>query len=292
MRRNFIELFIEYLNSEVNASRNTVYSYELDLNEFFKFVGSVEEVTEEHIKAYLASLNDREYKTSSVRRKLSALKQFFNFLYREELIARNPMDFIRHPKYRRPLPKIIGEDAIKKMREATNLFEYPYNLRADLIMCLLYGSGLRVSELIAIKQKSIVNGKFIRIFGKGSKERIVPISSQVIPIAQEWTRANASSVWMFPSSDPSKHITRQRVFQILKKVAAFSGIDVTKISPHVLRHAFATHILDNGADLMSVKKLLGHSEIATTEIYTHVSTKRLRESVQKFHPLSKKRENG
>lgn len=288
--QKFIELFIEYLNSEMNASRNTVYSYKLDLSEFFKFIGSINEIKENDINAYLTLLNERQYKTSSVKRKLSTLKQFFKFLHREELINKNPMDFIRQPKYHRPLPKIVSEDTIKKMRDATNSYEYPYNLRADLILCLLYGSGLRVSELIAIKQKSIVNGKFIRILGKGSKERIIPISTKIIPIADEWTANCANSVWMFPSANPNKHITRQRVFQILKEVAAFSGTDVTKISPHVLRHAFATHILDNGADLMSVKKLLGHKEIATTEIYTHVTTKRLKESVKKFHPLSEKKQ--
>lgn len=287
MLQNFIELFVEYLKSEGNASKNTVDSYIMDLNDFFNFVGTATEIDEENIKSYLFLLNEKQFKSSTIKRRLSTLRQFFKFLYREELIQKDPTEFIKQPKYRRPLPKIVSEEIIESLRNSTHFFEYPYNLRADLILCLLYGSGLRVSELISIKQKSIIDGKFIRILGKGSKERIIPISSKVVPIANKWILHCKNSVWMFPSIDFTRHITRQRVFQILKNIAIFSGIDTQKISPHVLRHAFATHILDNGADLISVKKMLGHQEISTTEIYTHVTTKKLKEVVKKLHPLAK-----
>jgi integrase/recombinase XerD len=129
--------------------------------------------------------------------------------------------------------------------------------------------------------------RFIRVFGKGGKERIIPLANKVLALAEEWKSVCPKSVWLFPSTNPAKHITRQRVFQILKNVAALSGLDVRKVSPHVLRHAFATHVLDNGADLLSVKKLLGHKDISSTEIYTHVTRKKLKEVLEKYHPISR-----
>jgi integrase/recombinase XerD len=286
---NFVELFVEYLRSERNASKNTVCSYVYDLSDFAAFIDLKNPIEEQDIIRYLSKLKENNFQTSSVKRKLSALRQFFKFLRLEKLIANDPMKFIRQPKCERPLPKIISEDTVKKLQNATNFLKYEEKMRADLMLYLLYGSGLRVSELISIKRNSIVDSKFIRIFGKGSKERIVPLASRVLSLMQEWDGVCGKSVWVFPSVNPAKHITRQRVFQILKQIAAFSGIDPTKISPHVLRHAFATHILDNGADLLSVKKMLGHRDIATTEIYTHVATKKLKEVIEKYHPLAVKK---
>lgn len=292
MLHQYIELFVEYLKSERNVADNTVQSYIMDLVDFCEFVNLDKEVSEENIKDYLANLDERKLKTSSVKRKLSALKQFFKFLYREELITQDPTRFIHQPKSRRPLPKIVSEEVIEKLQEAILTLPYPEDIRAELILLILYGSGLRVSELISLKRNAIVESKFIRVFGKGSKERIVPISPRVVSLIPEWiVNCKEETMWLFPSISPDKHITRQRVFQILKNIAEISGLDVTKISPHVLRHAFATHILDNGADLLSVKKMLGHQDISTTEIYTHVTSKRLREIVNKFHPLAQKQKN-
>lgn len=291
MSQNFIELFVEYLKSERNASLNTVQSYILDLKDFCYLFDCTKKISEQDINIYLSKLNERELKTSSIKRKLSVLKQFFKFLYREELINYDPLQFIHQPKHKRPLPKIVDENVVTKLQYATRLFEYPENLRLELMLYLLYGSGLRVSELIALKRNAIIDSKFIRIFGKGSKERIVPIASKVLPLAQEWTHVCKDSHWLFPSVNNNKHITRQRVFQLLKQLAMFAGVEVKSISPHVLRHAFATHILDNGADLLSVKKMLGHQEISTTEIYTHVTRKKLKEVVNKYHPLSSKKYN-
>jgi integrase/recombinase XerD len=284
---NFIELFMEYLSSERNASRNTILSYLSDLSDLANAMDLNSPPQEQDIIQYLSKIQKKQCKASTIRRKLSAMRQFFKFLYQEELISSNPMTFIRQPKYKRPLPKIISEETVIKLQNATNFLEYKEKIRVDLILYLLYGSGLRVSELIAIKYNAVVDSKFIRIFGKGSKERIVPLAYKVLSLMEEWKNVSEKSTWVFPSRNPSKHITRQRVFQILKHVAAVSGIDTTKISPHVLRHAFATHILDNGADLLSVKKMLGHQDIATTEIYTHVTKKRLKEIIQKHHPLAK-----
>ncbi|MDR1333674.1 MAG: tyrosine recombinase [Holosporaceae bacterium] len=284
---DFLEIFVEHLRSERNSSKNTVESYVLDLLDFGNFVKTdASSVTENDVVDYLSYLREKQFRTSSVKRKLSALRQFFKFLYEEEIISNNPMNFIHQPKHTRPLPKIISEEMVTKLQNATNFFSYEDKVRADLMLYLLYGSGLRVSELISLKQNSIVNAQFVRIFGKGSRERIVPLAHRVLSLVEEWKMVCPKSVWLFPSVNSEKHITRQRVFQILKQIAAFSGVDPTKVSPHVLRHAFATHILDNGADLLSVKKMLGHQDISTTEIYTHVSRKKLKEIVSKCHPLS------
>ncbi|MDR2794885.1 MAG: tyrosine recombinase [Holosporaceae bacterium] len=292
LERNFMELFVEYLKSEKNASHNTVQSYVLDLEEFYRYLASqsisVAVLEPKNIVTYLAILDEKNLKTSSIRRKLSSLQQFFKFLCREELLNDNPMEFITQPKCKRPLPKIVDEETVLRLKNSTDQLKYEEKLRANLILYLLYGSGLRVSELISVKKNSIVESKFLRVMGKGSKERIVPIASVVVPLLEEWTAVCPESVWIFPSSpDPAKHITRQRIFQILKEIAALSGVDTKKISPHVLRHAFATHILDNGADLLSLKKMLGHKDITTTEIYTHVSRKKLKEIIEKFHPIAK-----
>ncbi len=284
-----VELFLEYLRSEKNASYNTVQSYFLDLKDFFHKIKN-EELSEQSINAYLSELDKKHLQVSSVKRKLSALRQFTNFLCREEMLQSNPMEHIHQPKYRRPLPKIVSKATIQKLMDATDTLEYDEKIRADLILYLLYGSGLRVSEVISLKKNAILSVRFIKIFGKGAKERTVPLAKQTFEIAQGWLDVCPESPWLFPSSNPSKHITRQRIFQILKQLARVSGIDATKISPHVLRHAFATHILDNGADLLSIKKMLGHKDITTTEIYTHVATRKLEQVVQKYHPLQKNRE--
>jgi integrase/recombinase XerD len=261
----------------------------LDLLDFAHSTNPDTDVQEEDIILYLSKLKERRFQISSVKRKLSALKQFFKFLYQEDLIANDPMKFIHQPKQGRVLPKIIDEETVVKLQNATSFLKYEEKIRADLILYLLYGSGLRVSELIAIRRNALVDSKFVRIYGKGGKERVVPLSRRVSILMEEWKSISPESAWVFPSVNPSKHITRQRVFQILKQIAAISGVDATKISPHVLRHAFATHILDNGADLLSVKKMLGHKDISTTEIYTHVTRKKLREVIKKYHPLSNER---
>lgn len=291
MNRQYIELFTDYLRSEKNSSENTVQSYLLDLQDFFGYLAAnftESKISEAHIIGYLTLLKEKEFRTSTVKRKMSALRQFFKFLVAENLIENDPMTFIRQPKYRRALPKILDEDMVEKLRNSTELLPEHEKIRCDLILYLLYGSGLRVSELISLKTNSFIENKFVRIVGKGGRERIVPIAHQVTQILSNWLDIKPESVWVFPSVNLEKHITRQRVFQIIKQCASLSGIDIAKVSPHVLRHAFATHILDHGANLLSVKKMLGHQDISTTEIYTHVSRSRLKEVVNKCHPLGSK----
>lgn len=284
----YLELFLEFLKSEKNLSSSSIQSYLTDLKDFSKKVNLDSEITESEITNYIDDLHSKGFKSVSITRKVSALRQFFLFLVTEGLINKNPMTFIKQAKNRRTLPKIVSEDMIKSLKESISLFPQEDQIRVELILYLLYGSGLRVSELISLKTNSFVENKFIRILGKGRKERIVPIAHQVLCLLEKWNKIKPESIWLFPSINPQKHITRQRIFQLLKQLASFSGIDQTKISPHVLRHAFATHILDHGADLLSVKKMLGHESISTTEIYTHVSRNRLKKVINQFHPLAKK----
>ena len=284
----YLELFLEFLKSERNVSKNTVQSYFLDLQNFLDHVDVDSEVKEDKIVDYLEVLKNKNFQVSTVKRKISALRQFFRFLVAEDLIKRNPMTFIRQPKSCRALPKILSEDSVKKLLEVTSTLPLGERVRADLILYLLYGSGLRVSELISLKINSFTENKFIRIFGKGRKERIVPISHKVIGLLNQWNEIKPFSIWLFPSKNPEKHITRQRIFQLIKQIAVMSGVNPEKVSPHVLRHAFATHILDHGANLLSVKKILGHESISTTEIYTHVSRSKLKEIMNEYHPLSEK----
>jgi integrase/recombinase XerD len=289
LMNNLVELFVEHLKSERNSAKNTVESYVFDLNDFCDHVDISGEVKESDVVAYLEKLNAKQLRTSSIKRKLSALRQFFKFLYQEQLIEADPTIFIQQPKHRRPFPRVIGEDAVLKLQNATLQFgSRADQVRAQLILYLLYGSGLRVSELTTLKRNLIVDSKFIRILGKGSKERIIPFTRNLLPLLEEWNSLGEASIWMFPGPKPSKHITRQRIFQILKQLAAFAKLDPRKISPHVLRHAFATHLLENGADLISLKKMLGHQDISTTEIYTHVSYKKLKKIMETHHPLARK----
>lgn len=281
----YLELFIEFLKSERNLGSSTIQSYLTDLKDFSSKVDLDSEITETDITKYIDELKEKGFQSVSITRKVSALRQFFQFLVTEELITKNPMTFIKQAKNRRTLPKIVSEDAVTRLKEAISLFPEEEQTRLELILYLLYGSGLRVTELVSLKANAFIDNKFIRILGKGKKERIVPIAHHVLILLDQWKQIKPESIWLFPSINTEKHITRQRVFQLLKKLASLSGIDPTKISPHVLRHAFATHVLDHGADLLSVKKMLGHESISTTEIYTHVSRSRLRKVVNKYHPL-------
>lgn len=285
----YIEMFIEHLRSELNSSENTIASYLFDLKDFENFIKDKSDITEEDIKAYLKNLNYRGLKTTTIKRHLDALHHYFKFLYDEEIITKDPTEFIHRPKPERPLPKIISEDATRKLIEATEFLDGLDSTRGKLILYLLYGSGLRVSELISLKYSNFIGERFIRIVGKGSKERTIPMTSNITELLSFWRENSPQSIWLFPSRNPQNHVTRQRIFQILKKIATIANLDVTKISPHVLRHAFATHILDHGADLLSVKRMLGHRNISTTEIYTHVTQSHLKEVVQKYHPLTTKK---
>lgn len=282
----YLELFIEHLRSERNSSQNTVNSYFFDLKELDIFLKkNVLDITVDDIKNYIQSLDDKSVKISTFRRRLVTFRQFFSFLKLENIRPDNPMSLINQPKFMRSIPKVISEETICDMKESSKNLIGLNASRTRLILALLYGSGLRVSELISLKMTSIVEGTFIRVIGKGNRERMVPIADNVCKLLDDWKSEKPESSWMFPSQNPKKHITRQRVFQIIKDFALYCNLDPKDVSPHVFRHAFATHILDNGADLLSVKKMLGHKDVSTTEIYTHVTRKKLKKVINTCHPL-------
>lgn len=283
----FVELFKEHLVSERNASPNTIASYLLDLQDVIQHIDFSNPVTEEMIYCYVEHLGSTGLSAASMRRKISALRQFLSFVNNEKLQKVDTGKFIQLPRKSRLLPKIVDRDVIDRLHKVLEDWDEMDRIRGHLILYLLYGSGLRVSELISLKYSNFIQGRFLKIMGKGQRERIIPVASIVDDILAKWSSIAPDSAWIFPSVNPQKHITRQRVFQILKDMAMAADIPLEKISPHVLRHAFATHILDNGADLFSVKKMLGHQQIATTEIYTHVTRKKLKKVILEHHPLNK-----
>lgn len=281
----YISLFLDSLISERNLSKNTADSYKSDLVGFDEFLGERDicSATYDDVTSYYDSVSDMT--PATVQRKFSAMKQFFKFLMLEGVIESNPMKNVFRPKSRRTLPKTVQQDEIYKILGVINSLPQDEAMRTRLILLLLYGCGLRVSELINLKCNAL-EGDFLRVYGKGAKERMVPVSQSVADSFREYVQLRDLREWIFPSNNnPGGHITRQRVFQILRKVTELAG--VPDVSPHVFRHAFATHLLNNGADLLSVKNMLGHKNIATTEIYTHVTQHKLKQIVQEKHPLNK-----
>ncbi len=290
---NLVESFLESLVSERNVSLNTVVSYRFDLIRFLRFLYTTQccatEVTFGLIEKYIQSLQDSNLSVASIQRATSAIKQFYSFLSADDIISKNPTDLIARKKSSRPLPKTLSIADIKNLFLATDQLNYDEAIRAKLILLLLYGSGLRVSELINLKITAFSENN-VRIYGKGSKERLVPIAHGTLDLILEYTSITKSKNFLFPSAN-GKTLTRQRIFQIIKHLTTIANIPYENISPHVLRHAFASHILNNGGDLLSIKKMLGHKSISTTEIYTHIAKDRLRTILLQKHPLNKLLEN-
>jgi len=280
MNTNYIELFCEYLLSECGLSTNTASSYRYDLAHFSDFLKKdISSASENDILNYLSSLDISE---KSLNRKIATLKKFFHFLKTERIIDQVPTipKSIKIPK---TLPKFLSTDDIEKILDATDQLKTIFEQnRAKLIIFFLYGSGLRVSELINLKFSHInFTNKTAIIYGKGAKERIVPISDSAIQIIKE--SGYEKNHFLIRAENSTTNISRQRVSQILSEIEVLSGI--SPITPHMLRHSFATHLLNNGANLFVIQKLLGHENISTTEIYTHVLTSDLKEILRKTHPL-------
>lgn len=285
-----INSFLNAMRVERNLSENTIASYRFDLEAFVKCVQSadIQHIQARDIEDYLMRMYMDHKKVTTVNRALSALRRFFSFACMEGWINKNPILHIENPKSFRKLPTTLNLEEIIKILDVTQeLFEND-GIREKAMIMLLYGSGLRVSEMISLKWKHI-EMPFLRVLGKGSKERLVPLSTQTYHALQQWYPYASTSAWIFPSPDPQHHVTRQRVFQIIKTVTQAIGLD--GISPHVLRHAFATHILENGANLLSIKKMLGHKNLSTTEIYMHVNKRGLRDAIHKYHPLAQQTQN-
>lgn len=299
-----IERFLEMMSAERGAAQNTLDAYKRDLSDYADFLkarkAGVQTARPEHIRDYLASLAEEGLKAASAARRLSAVRQFHNFLYGDGIVKENPATAIDAPRLRRPLPKVLTEDDVTRLLAvaATRIgrLEDKARLKALRLHCLLellYASGLRVSELVALKKQALAKGtQFIMVKGKGGRERLVPVSRKAGVAVSAYLAAlkqgsDDEGPWLFPSHGEEGHLTRQHFALELKALAAEAGLPLERISPHVLRHAFASHLLAGGADLRAVQQMLGHADVATTQIYTHVQTDRLRSAVETHHPLAK-----
>lgn len=301
-----LENFLEMLAAERGAAENTLAGYRRDLEDFSGFLDrkTLASAQSEDISAYLGDLNRRGFAETSQARRLSALKQFYKFLYAEGSREDDPTRTLSAPKKRASLPKVLSmEDVDRLIETARAETEKPQKSAASRLRTqrmytlieVLYATGLRVSELVALPVTAALrDARLIEIRGKGGKERLVPLSRAAQAAMKDYVGLRAAegayekSPWLFPSHGDSGHLTRQHFARDLKDLAVAAGLNAGKISPHVLRHAFASHLLQNGADLRVVQQLLGHADISTTQIYTHVLDERLRELVESAHPLAKK----
>jgi len=308
-----IDLFLDMLAAEQGAGDNTLDAYRRDLTDFSVFLGTQSQgfaaVGTQSLRDYLADLDSRGFKSSSVARRLSAMRHLFRFLLNERIRSDDPAAILSGPKRGRGLPKVLSiSDVDRLLARAKALTEEAVaspqqRLRAIRLYCLLevlYATGLRVSELVSLPLSAArSDARMIVVRGKGNKERLVPLNDASRRAMTDYLAATealktskkqntAGSKWLFPSFGESGHLTRQHFARDLKELAASAGLAPRLISPHVLRHAFASHLLHNGADLRIVQTLLGHTDISTTQIYTHVVEERLKSLVRDLHPLAER----
>jgi integrase/recombinase XerD len=297
-------LFLDMQAAERGAGKNTLEAYGRDLDDLTEHLAdagsTVATATTADLRAYLASLARRGFKASSVARRLSAVRQLYRFLYAEGHRRDDPAAVIEGPKRGRPLPKVLSIGEVDRLLATAHagandpVRHDGERLRALRLACLLevlYATGLRVSELIALPAAAARRDQCMLVVrGKGDKERLVPLNEAAKRAMRDYlarlAERDIESKWLFPSFGKSGHLTRQHAARELKALAAATGIAAERVSPHVLRHAFASHLLQNGADLRIVQTLLGHADISTTQIYTHVLDERLKSLVRDLHPLA------
>ena len=285
--RALVDRFLEMMAAEAGASRHTLNAYRNDLERAVETVGSLGGASADDLSRLGAKW--AELAPSTVARRSAALRRFFGFLVDDGLRKDDPSAALPRPRLERPLPRILETEEIERMFKAAEERAVSGELasvRNLALLELLYGSGLRASELVGLPRGAIrPEQPFLMVRGKGSKERLVPISSRAQEAVAKWIEiAPGGTLWLFPSG--KTHLSRVRLFQIVRAMAADAGITPERVSPHVLRHAFATHLLSGGADLRVLQSLLGHADIATTQIYTHVDSARLVELVNSRHPLA------
>lgn len=285
--RALVDRFCDMLAAEVGASRNTLLAYRRDLEAAFEAIGSLESAGTVEISRLGSAWS--ALAPSTVARRSAALRRFFGFLHDEGIRSDDPSAALPRPALQRPLPKILDANDVDALFEAASeraSSGEPLALRNLALLELLYGSGLRATELVSLPRRAVRQGQpFLMLRGKGDKERLVPVSSRAAEAVQNWLpHVPEASVWLFPSG--KSHLSRVRLFQLVRAIAGLAGIAPHRVSPHVLRHAFATHLLAGGADLRVLQSLLGHADIATTQIYTHVDAARLVELVNARHPLA------
>jgi integrase/recombinase XerD len=301
-----VELFLDMLAAERGAGENTLSAYRNDLDDMSAHLRAagrtVATATTDDLRGFIASLAERGFKASSLARRLSAVRQVYRFLYAEGKRADNPAAVLEGPKRARTLPKVLSiadvDALLKHARANSENTKQPLaqRLRATRLLCLLevvYATGLRVSELVALPATAARRDeRMLIVRGKGGKERLVPLNKQAKRAMSEYlelratAERDAKSKWLFPSFGEQGHLTRQHFARELKALGQACGIRSERLSPHVLRHAFASHLLHNGADLRVVQTLLGHADISTTQIYTHVLEERLKALVRDLHPLA------
>jgi integrase/recombinase XerD len=292
---HLVEAFLDMMSAERGAGANTLAAYRRDLLDFAGHADPAK-ASREQVRGFLTGLSASGMAASTQARKLSALRQFYGFLYGEGIRSDDPTQTIAAPRARRPLPKILSGNDLEAMLAIAGEDQTPAGLRLTLIVEMLYGGGLRVSELAGLTLAAVrTKESFIRITGKGNKERLSPLSPAAREALDAYLAVRASFVpandknnrYLFASRGEDGFLTRRRFHQLLKALAIKCGIDPAKVSPHVLRHAFATHLVEGGADLRSVQTLLGHADIATTQIYTHVARDHLTKVMRAAHPLAK-----
>lgn len=301
--RTWVNAFLDMLAAERGAAKNTIDAYQRDLDDYLEFSaghGGPSGVAAADVRAFLVELSERGLKASSAARRLSAVRQFHRFLYTEGLLGSDPTAAIEGPRLGRPLPKVLSVAEVDRLigaaqqsaeREGQSPAAQARSLRMRCLIEMLYATGMRVSELIALPlSAATTRERFLVVRGKGDKDRLVPLNeaarlAAAAHLAFLRGQGGAGGRWLFPSDGESGHLTRQAFGRDLKTLAAEAGLSPAKVSPHVLRHAFASHLLQNGADLRVVQELLGHADIATTQIYTHILDERLKSLVRDLHPL-------
>jgi integrase/recombinase XerD len=292
-----IETFLEMMSAERGASPRTLQAYARDLQSLTAFLknASATAASKEDLRRYLDHLHGADMAPRTSARQLSCLRQFYKFLYAEGLRADDPTATLESPRLGRPLPKFLTEPEISLLLAASRDGEGPEIARQAALVELLYATGLRVSELVSLPLAAVRGKPVIIVRGKGNKERMVPVGGAARAAVEAYLPFRAgfipshlkSSPWLFPSRGRAGHLSRAGFGTMLKDIAARAGLPLARVSPHVLRHSFATHLLANGADLRSLQEMLGHADISTTQIYTHVLDERMKRLVADNHPLAK-----
>jgi integrase/recombinase XerD len=290
-----VEAFLEMLAAERGSARNTLLAYQADLDDFAAFAAArghaVAACDAAVLQGYMAGLHRAGLAARTASRRLSALRQFHRFLLREGVRSDDPTTLLDAPRLPRTLPKYLSEREVEALLDAARLMPGERGAVARAALEILYATGLRVSELLALPRRALASDAAVLLIrGKGGRERIVPLSdaarqAAAMLVAQQ----DRAGRHLFPGRDPRRVLTRQAFFLLLKQVALAAGLDPARVSPHVLRHSFASHLLAHGADLRSLQLLLGHADIATTQIYTHVLAERLQRLVEAHHPLARGR---
>lgn len=294
---HLIEAFLEMMSAERGAARNTIEAYRRDLSDYAGFLAArsqrLAKADREHVVSYLGSLAAQGLSASSSARRLSAIRQFHRFLCADNIRSDDPTRIVASPRTRRALPKVLSVAQVGMLLTTAESEanadgdDQAAALRLYVLLELLYATGMRVSELVGLKRAAVMrDASYLTIAGKGGRERIVPVNDRARDAVKSYLKTLPPGLWLFPAGGESGHLSRQVFARDLKGLAGRAGIGAERVAPHVLRHAFASHLLGGGADLRVVQTLLGHADISTTQIYTHVLDEKLRTLLETHHPLA------